>query len=97
MLSEKHDRHFAHISEQVQDQQPDYYEGYDQYAYGTQTHSIFNPTGPQLNAEAYLGATPPAAGPALAPTDLGKRQGLQPTGELPQVTIDQVKKRLKDR
>lgn len=38
-----------------------------------------------------------AGGAPLAPTDLGKRHGLQPVGELPQVTIEQVKKRLKDR
>ena len=38
-----------------------------------------------------------AGGAPLVPTDLGKRHGLQPAGELPQVTIEQVKKRLKDR
>ena len=85
------------LSRQVQDQpaqQPEYYGGYQQYMYNTQTHSIFNPTGPQYSAESFSGA---ASGPPLAPTNLGKRHGLQPSGELPQVTIEQVKKRLKDR
>ena len=77
-------------------QQPDYYDGYQQYMYNTQTHSIFNPTGPQYTAESFS-ASSSSTGAPLAPTNLGKRQGLGASGDLPQVTIEQVKKRLKDR
>ena len=74
-------------------------EYYDQQQYmygGATTHSIFNPTGPQYTPDSFMaGATPLAdSKPPMQPMYLGSRR--QPT-ELPQVTLEQVRKRLAER
>ncbi len=75
----------------------DYYDQQQQYMYGgPTTHSIFNPTGPQYTPESFMaGATPMAGGkPPMQPMYLGSRR--QPT-ELPQVSLELVRKRLAER
>ncbi len=90
------------VQEAPAGQQQFEHDGYQQqYGFGTGTHSIFQQQAPAPGEEALkaVGVSAALAGTApLQPTDLGSRRGLHPTSEaLPQVTIEQVKKRLKDR